>query len=521
MMLPVLLLLLTVAGCTHSARILAVLPMPAKSHHIMFQAIFRSLSARGHQIVCYTSTPLSTHVENYTEIPLKDADEIKEALTQDYFNGLLNTSPIAFASMLFKDYRRMLDKLFKNNKIQELIESREHFDLVFLEISFAQEPLLAFGHRFKAPVISLHPFGSFSLVNTITGNPLSLAHVPDSSLPFSDQMSLYERATNVYSILKTLYLYHNEYLPSLDAYTRDMFKNPGIPAVVDMLRNISLVINNAHPTVHYAQPYTPNLLPLGGIHLSQQRTPLPKEMKEFLDGAENGVIYLSMGSVVPDHFLPAEYFNNFINVFRRLPQRVLWKTTSELNNLPDNVMVSKWTPQQDVLAHPNVVLFMTHGGLQSQHETISTGVPVVCVPFFGDQPMNARFYEHFEIGVKILFNDLSEETIFKAIREVLDNPKYKENMKRMSRIYTDRPKSAVDSLGFWVEYVLRHGGAQHLKPASADLPWYQLYLLDVVAALLLTAAALLASLCFVTKKVFCSVKTLIYGKVISSNKKRN
>lgn len=65
---------------------------------------------------------------------------------------------------------------------------------------------------------------------------------------------------------------------------------------------------------------------------------------------------------------------------------------------------------------------MTHGGLFSQHEAINAGVPVVCTPYFGDQPMNAKFYEEKGIGVTLPYSTLSEETISSAVTSVLNNP---------------------------------------------------------------------------------------------------
>lgn len=69
-----------------------------------------------------------------------------------------------------------------------------------------------------------------------------------------------------------------------------------------------------------------------------------------MDEAENGLIYFSLGTYFPDHMLGKEYFQNYINVFKTLPQRVLWKTRAEkIDNLPKNVMIGKWMPQQDIL----------------------------------------------------------------------------------------------------------------------------------------------------------------------------
>jgi hypothetical protein len=39
----------------------------------------------------------------------------------------------------------------------------------------------------------------------------------------------------------------------------------------------------------------------------------------------------------------------------------------------------------------------------------------------------------------------------------------------------------LDTAVYWVEYVIRHGGAPHLRVAGLDLPWYKYLLLDVIA----------------------------------------
>ena len=68
----------------------------------------------------------------------------------------------------------------------------------------------------------------------------------------------------------------------------------------------------------------------------------------------------------------------FTNAFGKLKQRVLWKWESEeMEGKPDNVMLSKWLPQQDLLAHPNLKLFISHMGQSSSQEALCHQVPVV------------------------------------------------------------------------------------------------------------------------------------------------
>lgn len=47
--------------------------------------------------------------------------------------------------------------------------------------------------------------------------------------------------------------------------------------------------------------------------------------------------------------LPEHIQNTFKNVFRKIPQRVLWKYEGEMEDKPTNVMTDNWFPQRDVL----------------------------------------------------------------------------------------------------------------------------------------------------------------------------
>ncbi len=48
--------------------------------------------------------------------------------------------------------------------------------------------------------------------------------------------------------------------------------------------------------------------------------------------------------------LPEDKRQILIKVFSRLKQRVLWKwETEHMEGKPDNVMLKKWLPQQDIL----------------------------------------------------------------------------------------------------------------------------------------------------------------------------
>jgi glucuronosyltransferase len=74
-------------------------------------------------------------------------------------------------------------------------------------------------------------------------------------------------------------------------------------------------------------------------------------------------------------------------------------------------------------AHPNVKLFLTHGGLLSIQEAIYRGVPVVGIPILGDQKHNVNRAVSFGFGVKLDFVNISTESVTWALKEGLENPR--------------------------------------------------------------------------------------------------
>lgn len=62
--------------------------------------------------------------------------------------------------------------------------------------------------------------------------------------------------------------------------------------------------------------------------------------------------------------------------------------------------------------------------------------------------------------------------------------------------------SPLDTAIYWIEYVIRHKGAPHLRTAAVDMPLYQYLLLDVIAFLLVIFISILLILYYVSKFVF-------------------
>ena len=72
----------------------------------------------------------------------------------------------------------------------------------------------------------------------------------------------------------------------------------------------------------------------------------------------------------------------------------------------------------------------------------------------------------------------------------------------ISALMKDRRRTPLQETGDWIEYVLRHGGAWHLRAQVFNIPWYQYYLLDVIA-FLVAVVTLVAMVIRMTCRCLC------------------
>lgn len=91
---------------------------------------------------------------------------------------------------------------------------------------------------------------------------------------------------------------------------------------------------------------------------------------------------MSLGTNMKSNMLGKETLTTILETFAQLPDyNFIWKFESEASDLPislsENVMIAAFLPQNDILAHPNVVAFISHAGMLSTHEALYHGVPII------------------------------------------------------------------------------------------------------------------------------------------------
>ena len=118
---------------------------------------------------------------------------------------------------------------------------------------------------------------------------------------------------------------------------------------------------------------------MAGLMTCKPPQPLPEDLLAFVESAQHGVIFVSFGSVLQASKMPEHKRKMMLNVFAGLKQKVIWKWEVPMPDAPENVLISSWLPQTSLLAHSNVVMFVTHGGAGSYQETICHRTPLVGV----------------------------------------------------------------------------------------------------------------------------------------------
>ncbi|VVC34923.1 Hypothetical protein CINCED_3A009476 [Cinara cedri] len=377
--------------------------------------------------------------------------------------------------------------LNKSSVMDFIAHDRSSFDLVLFE-NFYHECFVAIGHKYGAPVIQLLPFATNARVSQWQKNPHNPAYMPDLTSRYASNMTFAQRTTNFVATFFYIAMNRVFYLPKHRTLVDKYFVYPGYEGrsdLTEMLQNISLTLINSHPIIGSAVPMVPSYVNVAGMHCLPSKE-LPKDLKEIMDGSEKGVVYFSLGSIVKSSQMPNETVSLLLSELSKIEQTVLWKwEANEVPQLPKNVIIRKWFPQNDILGHPNCKLFITHGGVHSTIESIYHGVPMLAIPVFGDQLGNSLRAQYRGVAIQIPYFDLTHETFGNALYKLLNEPTYAENAKKTSTVFRDNPMTPLETAVYWVEYVIKYGGAEHLRTSANSLHWFQYLLLDVMTLIIL------------------------------------
>nr|XP_016945708.1 UDP-glucosyltransferase 2 [Drosophila suzukii] len=516
----VLLLLLGVVASTQGANILGLFSSHSQSHLIIHMSVAKALVEAGHNVTVVSMLkPKVTHKDiHLIVIPMKDDQELIMENQMTEMAGQKN-SLVSTMNRLLTGMEVMINaqaELLSDPRFQRIYETK--FDLMILGY-FINDFQLGVAHKLKVPVIIDWMSAPVPIIDQFTGNPAEVSYVPLLGTVGTHPLSFFKRAENLAKFLFFEYiLVVFDY--KLNRIYNEVFPEKDQPTLKELRKNISLAFVGSRLIAEGPiRPLVPAIIEIGGIQVKDKPDPLPKEIDQFLNKSTQGAVFLSLGSNIKSSTVKPEIVQTIFKVLSGLKENVIWKW-EDLENTPgnaSNILYKNWLPQDDILAHPNTKLFITHAGKGGITEAQYHGVPMVALPIFGDQPGNAAVMEKSGYGLALDLLTITEDTLREALKEVLENKKYSQAIGKFSALYRDRPLTAKQSVVYWAEYVLRHHGAPHLQSPSVHMNFIELHNLDIY----LVIATILVLFVLLTRLVAKFVWNKFRGKgKISESKKK-
>ena len=214
----------------------------------------------------------------------------------------------------------------------------------------------------------------------------------------------------------------------------------------------------------------PHVYSIGPLHLLGRHVPKSHFMSQgsslwkedskclqWLDKREpNSVVYVNYGSVTT---MTEKYFNEFAWGLANSKHAFLWVVRPDVvmgdstilleeffEETKDRGLLASWCPQDKVLAHPSIGVYLTHCGWNSTLESVSTGVDVICWPFFAEQQTNCQYAcTAWEFGVEVN-EDVKRDEIEALVKEMMEGDKGKA-MRQKAREWKKKAMKATDIEG--------------------------------------------------------------------------
>src|SRR5450432_136139 len=167
-------------------------------------------------------------------------------------------------------------------------------------------------------------------------------------------------------------------------------------------------------------------------------------------------VYVTLGTVVGSIEIMRSAYRVALDALVDLPIRALLTIGSELSiealgDVPPNVHVERFVPQDDVLPHAAAVL--CHGGSGTVIGALAAGVPMVVAPLFADQPFNAQRVEAIGAGLALPKRTADPEDLRSALLRVLEEESFRERAGRLAAEIAALP--TVDEAAVEIERLAR------------------------------------------------------------------
>ncbi|MGC4378495.1 macrolide family glycosyltransferase [Fictibacillus sp. Mic-4] len=341
--------------------------------------VVEELISRGEEVVYFTIEAFRERIEKTgATVRTIDGEKFIKAFISggrtyllERINGLLHTADIMIPGVL------------------EQIKG-EHFDYMIHDSMFGCGRLLA--QILKLPAI-----------NSCT----SFAETKESFDHMLDQQKIpaeiYDEFHRLAELVKAKYAVeiHSPY---------EVFCNPAPLTIVYTTREFQPFGETFDPTYKFVGP-----------SISLRRA---QENFDFTALKEKSLIYISLGTVLNQNI---DFYKLCFKAFENTDHTVVMSIgnkvqRSDLGEIPKNFIVKNYVPQTELLKYTKA--FITHGGMNSAHEGLYYGVPLVVIPLSADQPIIAGQVAKLGAGIQLQMQSLTAHQLREAVDHVLSDPSF-------------------------------------------------------------------------------------------------
>ncbi|KXN73744.1 glycosyltransferase family 1 protein [Conidiobolus coronatus NRRL 28638] len=438
---------LPVDNSSESLNIVLSSTISSRSHIKYLFEIAKHLRNKGHNII-YAAPKENFKFSkpyNYTEYDIGG----KVMNPRDVFKTL-------DVEQMIKNNMKPMIKLSVEISINQYKESFEKYEEMYKKIKadliicdFLSSVCLDSARKSNVPVIS----GFQGLNSDIAGAPY-ITNTMDSSPTTTEYLSFYQRFKQ--TVITPLGMIYN--FSDMLKQMNEVRKKYGVPSSHNPFGAIDQVmkISNTYIGFDDARPI-PSTLKLVGPVMDDHIPELDQELQLFLDNRKS--IYVAFGSnvVLSEKLLQRLMSAMQLAIDSGAVEGVLWSlgntyhedfpktyevngqtysTKSILDGTHSYIKALSWAPQTAILNHQNTKLFISHGGIESSHEAIHIGTPILLMPMLGDQPRNARLIKNRGVGDYVDTINSTPYDLFDKIKELTreDNYVLQDNIKHIQSI---------------------------------------------------------------------------------------
>ena len=186
--------------------------------------------------------------------------------------------------------------------------------------------------------------------------------------------------------------------------------------------------------------HIPRVQPIRSVAFATgSEEPLP----DWVIAGSTPLVYVTFGTVFNES---VEVISTIVEGVRSLPVRLVVTVgpdadPSSLGDQPDNVHVTRYVPQTQLLPHCAAVV--SHAGSGTFLAALSEGLPQVCVPQGADQFVNAAVCESGAVGRTVMPEELTVETVRARTEQVLSEPSFRRAAEQVQAEMAAMPSPAM------------------------------------------------------------------------------